>query len=187
MLRGCLQYLIRSFSRSNSATVHSVRYVRPRFFPFIGFAVPVETHLRFNADGGEGGSSASESKLYVTKFEDHWPTDQLIKSVPVFGAVYTTLFTPIATLIWLTLSNFAFVAFSRASSSKRHYVDPSLNAVSGRVEKSLPKDVAKNVNTGFKKGTSLAEGWGDSLVQLISRITYPVLSPVEMVAQRSVS
>ena len=76
-------------NRDNSATVHTVRYVRPRFLPLVGLAFPVTTKLRFHPDG-EGPSSLSSSNaqpLYVTSLEDQWPLDSYVKGLPVIGSL----------------------------------------------------------------------------------------------------
>ena len=123
----------------------------------------------------------------MTKFEEHWPTDVLATQIPILSAFVSTFFTPIATYLWLALSNIAFAVYARATSSKRQYLDTSVGTVSGGVGKVLPAEVAQNVGSGFVQGSRLAQGWADSILRLAGNVSYPLLSTVELVCQKSIS
>ena len=98
---------------------------------------------------------------------------------------YQALFTPIATFLVLALSNALFAGYATVTSSKRHYLDTSVDALSVRAKKALPEEVSNNVNTGFQEGTKLAQGWGTRTVNAAEKVAYPLLSTLETVSQRS--
>ncbi|UZJ55321.1 hypothetical protein CBS101457_004641 [Exobasidium rhododendri] len=177
-----------SWSEENKAAiVRSVQYARLRFFPLVGFAVPVQSLIKFHADGGSSSKKESTSQLYVTSYEDHTPLDSFVKKLPLIGALYQALFIPIATFFVLAISNAVFAGYTTANASKRRYVDTSVEALSERAQKSIPKDLTKNVQSGFKEGRDLAEGWGTKVVNTVQRVSYPVLSTIEHISQQSVS
>lgn len=174
-------------ARTNSATVHTVRYLRPRLFPLYGFAVPVKTQLRFHADGSNAGKDASQGKMYVTSLEEQWLMERILSPFPVVSWLYTALMTPVLTLLLLALSNVLFGFNARVSSSKRQYIDTSVDALGSRARKSLPKEVASNVNSGYQRGEKLAQGWGTTVVDVVNKTFYPILSTLEVLTQRGAS
>lgn len=77
---------------SSTARITTTRYIRPRFFPLFTFAVPkVKTTLKFNTDSdaaqgpGQDSDQPTKGLLYVTSFEDAWPLDSTIRSLPLAG------------------------------------------------------------------------------------------------------
>lgn len=77
------------FHRSTTATIDSIRFLRPVFSP-ITFAVPIKTTLRFNSEDvpDVDGSNTRASRvpgesLFVTSFEEDWPIEALTKKIPL--------------------------------------------------------------------------------------------------------
>jgi hypothetical protein len=99
---------------------------------------------------------------------------------------YHAFFIPIASFIILAISNSFFAGYATATSSKRQYIDPSVDALSERAYKAIPKDLTNNVHSGFEEGRQLAEGWGTRIVETVERVSYPVLSTIEHVSQQIV-
>ncbi|RIA91740.1 hypothetical protein C1645_766932 [Glomus cerebriforme] len=63
-----------------TAVVNVKQHLRPRLFPFLHFAVPSVTVLRFR-EGDDGLS-------YIVKQEDNWTLEGLIRSVPLINWWY---------------------------------------------------------------------------------------------------
>lgn len=74
---GCLLFRFRPpfVDRSNLAKVQTLRFLKLRLFPLVGFSIPVQTKILFNSDG-------KEDKLYVTKYEDDWIVEKLLSASP---------------------------------------------------------------------------------------------------------
>jgi hypothetical protein len=100
---------------------------------------------------------------------------------------YTAVMTPILTLFLLALSNVLFDVNARVSSSNRQYIGTSVDALGDRARKALPKEVANNVESGYQRGEKLAQGWGTTIVDVVHKTSYPILSTLEVMTQRGAS
>ncbi|PWN49643.1 hypothetical protein IE53DRAFT_299893, partial [Violaceomyces palustris] len=163
--------------RANTAHVHSTRHLRPRFFPLFQFAIPTLTTLRFSP-----GDRAKDELLYCTSFEDSWPLDSFLQSIPVIRAIYTLVWIPIATFLVLQLSNLAFDVWARVSFVHRRVIEPSIE----KYGRTLVKGFPDGLTDGFDSGTHLAQGLGGSGVDLCLKMVRRPLEILEWGAQSSV-
>ncbi|KAK0527580.1 hypothetical protein OC842_004831 [Tilletia horrida] len=104
---------------STTARIHTVRRVRPIVFPWTEFAIPVDTELVFNVDSEPSTASrtrrmgdttlasgyltetqaAEAPSLYITKWSEEWPIDDVLNNVPwpfsIYISIFRTLMLPI--------------------------------------------------------------------------------------------
>ncbi|CAG8542803.1 15815_t:CDS:2 [Funneliformis caledonium] len=64
----------------NTAIINVTQHLRPRIFPFLHFAVPSVTILRFREE--------DDGFFYIYKQEDNWTLEGLINSVPLINWWY---------------------------------------------------------------------------------------------------
>ncbi|PWN34056.1 uncharacterized protein FA14DRAFT_191149 [Meira miltonrushii] len=150
--------------QKQSAQIQTVRFVRPTLFPFFGFAVQVPVELQLTSTGG---------KAYVSRFEEKWFVERILSYASVVQAIHEALVKNIWTLFVLTLSNLTFAAFAKVH---------SIDAVD-RAKKSLPSDVVDGINSGFTQGSEIAQGYGQTVVNLAHSIAYPFIRLSESFAQ----
>lgn len=150
--------------QKQSAQIQTVRYVRPALLPFFGFAVEVPVELQVTSTGG---------KAYVSRFEEKWFVERILTHASIVQAIHEALIKNIWTLFVLTLSNLTFAAFAKVH---------SIDAVD-RAKKSLPSDVVDGINSGFAQGSEIAQGYGQTVVNLVHSIAYPFIRLSESFAQ----
>ncbi|EPQ28742.1 uncharacterized protein PFL1_03545 [Pseudozyma flocculosa PF-1] len=175
---------IRWDEASSTARVKATRFLRPRLFPLFQFAVPTEVTLTFNPSSTDADAKSEKSQLlYCTSFEDKWPLDSLIRSLPIIAFFYTHFFTPLATIFVLQLSNFVFALHARLGSWDRRMVEPTVKTYQDSVDPRLPK----GLKDGFERGMNLAEGLGGHAISLVTTLSHGPLRAIETVAQTSTS
>lgn len=133
-------------------------------FPFFGFAVQVPIELQITSSGG---------KAYVSRFEEKWFVERILSYASIVKAIHEGLIKNIWTLFVLTLSNLTFAAFAKV-----HSIDPV-----DRAKKSLPSDVVDGINSGFTQGSEIAQGYGQTIVNVVHSIAYPAIRLSESFAQ----
>ncbi|KAN0063144.1 hypothetical protein ACQY0O_004308 [Thecaphora frezii] len=169
---------------TTTAHIKATRYLRPRFFPLFQFAVPTEVTLKFHPSSPDTDSKDDKSQLlYCTSFEDRWPLDSLIRSLPIISFFYAHLFTPLATLFVLQLSNLVFALQTQLSSWDHRVLEPTTAAYGSKVEPRLPK----GLKDGFEQGKSLAEGVGSQSIDFVLTLSHGPLRTVEVAAQTGTS
>jgi hypothetical protein len=156
---------IRWDEETQTATVRTQRFVRPRVWPFVGLAIEVPVRLQLQTSNGEA---------LVIRFEEIWPTERILAHVPVVQAVHEAMVKSIWTLIVLSLSNGLFAAKARVNSSA-----PSLESV----KRSLPAELTNNIGQGFQHGSHMANGYGNLAVDLLVKFACPPVRMAEASAQ----
>ena len=164
---------IRWDAAGSIAIVKATRHVRPVFLPLFQLAVPTKVILSFNAEEG------AKDTLYCTQWRDDWPVEEFIYSLPVVGAVYSSLWVPLATMVFLWASNLAFWLHSKVETVEHRYARDANQVYKHKVEPRLPLSLTK----GFDHGVQAAEHVGQHGVRLILRVSHKPLKVVEELAR----
>ncbi|KAL9939494.1 hypothetical protein V8E36_001311 [Tilletia maclaganii] len=128
---------------SSTAYIRTLRHVRPALLPFHEFQIPVMTTLVFNAHSDAGvpsvdtalaaaaiddgktvtrtvGAAAAGSgesgmtSLYITKWDEEWPSDSMFSTVPwpltIYVSALRSLLLPLLVTLILALSELFYLA-----------------------------------------------------------------------------
>ncbi|KDN53607.1 hypothetical protein K437DRAFT_271525 [Tilletiaria anomala UBC 951] len=175
------------------AKVEAIRFLKPRFFPFFELAMPVRTTIIFEAPSGvdkQDNVGEIDQRLLVSRFEDEWYAEKLIKTFPIAGNIYVKLFAPIVSFIVLTVAN-VFFKFTRSfRTSARHAfdaVEPRAKSIGTRADHIVPQTVKAGLHRGIDDGMNLAHGYGEKTVNFVTSVAKRPLELAEWISQKGVA
>lgn len=150
----------------------TTRHIRPIFLPLFTFAVPVKSVIKFQPTRDDDDID----HLYAVSWDDEWPLGHFLEHLPFIGFILSTFLTPLATYLFLAVSNFLFAINAQVTTASRHWTSPQM-------QQQYSQSVPASVKQGFHEGEKIAQGWGQWLLSGGTRAAHHPLQVVEWSVQ----